>query len=127
MAGAVAVIGALIGAASSVHAGRQAREAREDAADLAAAEAQAAAEKQARETAQLLSQQQAAYAASGVSLEGTPLFVIEETERLAAEERASILELGGLRSSAHRQEGAGAYTQGVGQGVSTLLTGTGRW
>jgi hypothetical protein len=127
MAGAVAVIGALIGAASSIHAGRQAKEAKKDAAELARREGEAAAAKQARETAQLLSKQQAAYAASGVGLEGTPLFVIEETERLAAEERELILELSGYRSAALSEEGRAASLQGLGKGTSTLLTGTGRW
>lgn len=127
MAGAIAVIGAVIGAASSIRASRQAKDAKKDAAELAQREAEAAAAKQARETTQLLSEQQAAYAAGGVGLEGTPLFVIEETNRLAAEERALILELGGMRGSALRREGQAAGQQGFGQATSTLLTGLGDW
>lgn len=127
MAGAIGIIGTVIGAWSAYDAGKSAKEDKEDAAALALREAEENAKKQLRETDLLLSTQQSAYAASGVDLEGTPLFVIEQTNREAAEERELILELGGYRASALENQGASLYSQGLGQAASSFLTGTGKW
>lgn len=127
MAGAIGLAGTLIGVWSAYDTGKSAKEDKDDAADLAIREAEEAAKKQLQETEQILSTQQAAYASGGVSLEGTPLFVIEETNRKAAEERELILELGGYRSSALRNQGASLYTQGLGKAAGSFLTGTGKW
>lgn len=127
MGEAIALLGLLVSAGSVIHAADQAKDAKDDAADLAALEAQAAADKQARATEKLTSKQRAAYAAAGVDLEGTPLEVITTTEREAAEERDLILKLGDLRSSAFSTEGQSLWEQGLGEGAGTLLTGLGNF
>lgn len=123
MAGVIAAVAAVVGAGTSMYTASEARKAKRQAAETARVQAEMDARKQKKATDLLLSQQRAAYAASGVTMEGTPYEVMSLTQIEAEEEYNAILNLGSRRSQSYYAEGQQAYLQGMGQGATTLLTG----
>lgn len=124
MAAVAAVTIAVIGAGATAYSTHQAAEAREDEADRMKDEGKRAAEVHRRQTERLTSKQRAAYAASGVRVgEGTPLAVIEATQRDADEEREEILKGYGYRSDALKKDASRIRVSGYSSAAGTLLGG----
>ena len=72
----------------------------------------------------LIASQTVAYAKSGVTLEGSPLLVMEETEREGLAEADKIERTGRRRAEAERQAGRDAFTGGlIGAGASLASAG----
>jgi len=78
--------------------------------------------------------QMVSYLASGVTLEGSPLLVMEETRTKGAENVNEILRSGDASSSAARSEGRiqaaqlkssgrQAFTEGLSKGIGTIASG----
>jgi hypothetical protein len=87
----------------------------------------------AREVRQFASQQEMTYAKSGVTLEGSPLLVIEETRRLGQEEidatynrGRAVYRLGMQQASQVRNQGRGMMLAGLSRGLLSMgATGLG--
>lgn len=119
----IGVIGAVIGAASAVNQANAAKDTKRKAAAAAAAKAEAEAKRQRQATETLVSRQRALYAASGATLEGSPLEVMDITLDEAAAEREQIRMLGGLSSDIYHDAGNAAYSQGMGNAAGFLFSG----
>lgn len=115
VAAAVQAAGAGLNIAGGIQANREARRqariAREEAAEQAAARRQ--------EVDRFKSKQIVSFLKSGVELQGTPLAVLDETEREGQKEVSSILRAGQERSRALRLEGRTRLLQGLSSGLST--------
>lgn len=127
------VVSAGLGVAGAIQANRQAsaqRQVAEQAARQAQFEAEERAKARARDVKRLRSRQLVGFLKSGVALEGTPLDVLEETERLGEEDVAAIRRGGQARAGQFRQQAelasaagrsrllsglTGAFASGVGQ------------
>lgn len=131
------VAGALAGAAGAISSGRAARQAAEQNAlaaernaRISRQQARAEAEAQQRDARRRVGAARAAYGASGVTLEGSPLDVLEESASLAELDKQQILYNGELRAmgytdtaSLDRAGGRNAERQGYFGAASTLLLG----
>lgn len=124
MAGVISAVAVVVGTATSIYTASEAKKAKREAAEVARMESEFEANRQRKATERLIKQQRASYAASGVTMEGTPYEVMSLTEIEAEEEYNQILMLGGMRSRAYYKEGQQMFSQGLGQGATTLLTGT---
>lgn len=105
MSGYTAIVMAVVGAVSSISQAQQQKNAAkynqkvaENQAVAARQEAAANADTQRRKAAKTIGSMQASYAASGVSMEGSPLEVLEESARNAELDRLSILWSGDTRA-----------------------------
>lgn len=119
------------GLAARKEADRQAVEALRQG-DIARQEAEAEAQRRRREVKQTKSKQLVGFLKSGVSLEGTPFAVLQETERLGAEEVSAIRRAGferqrafGAQARALRVSGRQQLLTGISGAVGTL-SGTAR-
>lgn len=133
---------AVASAGASIYGGIEGKKAGDQQAALALAQANAAAAETkrvtdktaantAKEAKQYEDQQKLAYLKSGVTLEGSPLLVMEETRRLGADNVAEVKAAGAAQASAQLAEGrttaqtakaAGrqAMVQGITGGASAL-------
>ena len=109
MSGYTAITMAVIGAVSAVSQAQQQKSAAkynqkvaENQAVSARQEAAANADMQRRKSAKTIGSMQAAYGASGVTSEGSPLEVLEESARNAELDRLSILWSGETRAMGHQ-------------------------
>lgn len=125
---------AVVGAASSVASGYSAKQsARKEAGALksqgalAAQEAQIEASRRADEVQRLSKKQKLAFIKNGVTLEGSPLLVVEETTRQGQAEVDAISRRGyaiqslyNERAGITEREGRAQFIGGIGSGLSSL-------
>lgn len=71
-----------------------------------------------------LGRARANYGASGVTMEGSPLDVLEESAQTAELDRLTILQGGKMRADQYKTQGQNALVKGAGSAASTLLGGT---
>lgn len=137
---AMMAVGTLMSAASQAQQARDAKKAADFNASIAERNAGIARQQAAQDA--MLQQRQArqqfgaataAYGASGVTLEGSPLDVLEASAASAELDRQTILYKGELRAMGYtddatisRVQGQSAYNYGMGQAASTLLKGAGQ-
>lgn len=79
-----------------------------------------------RQTDALKGRQRAVVAASGTTLEGSPLLIVQDTAREAEIEVRHILRGGEARASAYQQAGEASAQAGFIDAGSTLLSGIGK-
>lgn len=89
---------------------------------------EAQAEQQAREKQKalkgLMAQQRLGFAKSGVTLEGSPLLIMEETQQEGQQEISDILSNARMRANMKRSAGRDAFTAGlINAGASAAKTG----
>jgi glutaredoxin len=136
MAATTALIAAaaLAGAGASIYGGIEGQKAGKEQAALAESDAAAAARETQRVTSKTVDaekkniektqrQQQIAYLKSGVTLEGSPLLVMEETRRLGAENIAEIEAAGKAQSEAQLAEGRRTAQTAKAAGRQAMLQG----
>ena len=124
MAATVAVVAFVVGAGSQIYSAHESAKDRDDARDRLKKQAKRDAEIHSEESKALRSKQIALYAASGVRVDdGSPLAVIEESQRRAEEERESILEGFGYREDALSDEASRIRVSGYSGAAGTLLGG----
>lgn len=139
--GAGYAISSTIGALSSIASGiaqvgatREEARYQEQQARLLQAEADREARQKAREVSDFQSLQAHRYASSGITLQGTPLIVMEETRRKGQEEVDAIIARGKAQSelmrakakqtrSAGRNAMFGSFLSGIGGGFEAYLMG----
>ena len=125
---------AIAGAGASVYGGIQGeKEAKKQAGFAESQAATAAAETERvtartvglekKETEDLRKRQQLAYLKSGVTLEGSPLLVMEETRRLGAENVAEIEAAGSAKAAAQIAEGRTTATAARASGRQQMTQG----
>ncbi len=132
--GTIAVVATVISVVSSVAGGIAAQSAAEEEAksierqgDLSRQEAEIEAQRTQRERDKFLKKQKLAFLKSGVTLEGSPLFVFEETRKESAKEVEAIRRQGGARftlgqerAEITRARGRAALIGGISSGASTI-------
>jgi len=116
---ALAAIGTAVSAGASVIGGIQQKNAADDQAAAAQKESELRARAEARENIALESRQRVAFLNSGVSLEGSPLLVLEESRRRGSENVGSILQSGQTQASSLRASGRSALIGGIGKAAQT--------
>lgn len=121
----IKVASSLVGGVQSFIAGKQSQSLYNQEADaqmregqILAQEAQAAAEQKAREGGKVQSKQALQYASSGITLEGTPLLVMEETRHLAQQEVDALIQRGQAQAQIAAIRAAGIRTAGAVQAAS---------
>ena len=143
----VSMAGGMKAGAEAAYLGQQQAKWKERDADIALQNSKYAAYMHMRNAGKMVGQQRAAYAASGVTVDvGSPLAVMDETNRVADAEHYNILREGQLQSDALRGDAqlmrmgaqniqTGATLSAVGQGLSSfsslggskgVSTGTGK-
>ncbi len=114
---------AAIGAGGVLYSAHQRKQAQREQASELEDRLEYEAERREREEEKLLSRQRAAYAASGVRLEGTPLEVIKYTQEEASREREELLRRGQYTADLMREEASDIWTTGMWNTTGTLLSG----
>jgi len=122
---AAIVVGSVISAAGSISAGKAEKKAAEQNAALARMQAEEDARLSRRQSDALMGRQRAVIAASGTTMEGSPLLIVQDTAREAEIEVRHILRGGAARASAYQQAGSAAAQAGFFDAGSTLLGGIG--
>lgn len=118
----------------SIFSGLQGMQAGKQQAEMAKAQAAMSAKEQVRLSAReaqmeaeaaddVRRRQKLAFMASGVSLQGSPLLVMEETRRKGAENVAEIMTSGGYSSAARLQEGRIMATNAKASGRQAFMSG----
>ena len=124
MAGTAVIIGTIVSAATGAYTTYKSAQDRDDAEDQLKKQAKRDAEVLSENAEILKKKQIAAYAASGVRVDvGSPLAVIEESQRKAEEERSAILEGYGNRGDTLSTEASRIRVGGYSGAASTLLSG----
>ncbi len=135
----VKVASTLIGGIASYSAGKKQQAVYNQEADATAREgqilkdeAELAAKQKARESGKFQSEQAHAYASSGITLEGSPLMVLEETRSLAQQEVDALRQRGEsqkqiatMRAAGLRASGAAAALSGRNAMFGSVLTAGG--
>lgn len=125
--GALAGAGAALGAVGSVFGGIQAEKAgREEAAETMKATKKEAKRKR-EELEKFKGRQTMSFLQSGVLLEGSPLLVLEETEREGGEEIREGIEGGFRRAESQRRAGRDALIRGLMQGAGSAISAGSRF
>lgn len=116
-------------AAYSAYSSVQAGKAQERAADKAEDRAKQAAALRAADTAKqhrrVIASQEARYGASGLTMEGSPLLVQQESIKESKDQLARILEGGEYTSGVYKQAGDEATMAGEANAIQSLLAGSG--
>lgn len=120
------IVGAVIGAAGSISAANAEKKAAQQNAALARMQAQEDARRAKRQSDALIGQQRAVTGASGTTIEGSPLLIVQDSAREAEIEIRHILAGGAARARAYQQAGRAAAQTGFIDAGSTLLSGVGR-
>jgi len=120
---AAAATAAVVSAGASIYGGIQARKQAKKEAALINEDAQHQANQHAKDVEKFRKRQKVAFLSSGVSLEGSPLLVLEETRKEGEEEVARIRRGGQIRSDIRQQQGRDAFVSGVLGGISSLAGG----
>lgn len=110
---AVQAVGGILG-------GMQANKVAKENARIEMENAKAEAKQKAKEVERLRSLQQAQYGASGVTLDGTPLMVLDETQKEGDAEVNDILRRGSNNAKVLRMEGRNAFTSGLFKAAGTV-------
>lgn len=117
----IALVGAAVSAAGAIAGGISQQAAANNAAKY---EKQAAAENARRQSVDAQKQigrARANYGASGVTMEGSPLDVLEESARTAELDRLTILQQGKVRAQKYKAQGKEALYGGITSAAGTLL------
>jgi|GEM_PF-2843663 len=126
MAETIAIASAVVGAVSSISGGMAANKQAKYNATIARQQAQADADKFARESRFRQGRARANIAGAGIELEGSPLDILESNALYQEVDRQSILQGGEAKARAMTYEGKAAQTAGfIGAGTS-LLSGAGK-
>lgn len=123
---ALAIVGSVVSAAGSISAGNAQKKAAQQNAALARMQAEEDARRSRRQSNALMGRQRAVVAASGTTMEGSPLLIVQDTAAEAETEIRHILRGGAARASAYQQAGGAAAQAGLIDAGSTLLSGVGR-
>jgi len=127
---------AVVGAASSVASGYSAKQAArreagalQEQGNLALEESRLAAQQRADEVRKTAKKQKLAFLKNGVTLEGSPLLTIQETERQGQQEVDAIIKRGyalndlyATRASITENQGRAQFIGGIGSGLSNLAS-----
>lgn len=116
---------ALIGAASAVKGGIDAKKAGKAKGRAIEAETQETIRLKENEIQDTLANQEVAFAKSGVLLQGTPLDVLRSTEIEGERQKQQILTTGNAQADQARRQGRNAFTQGILSGVGSIANGAG--
>lgn len=111
-------------AVGSIYGGIQANKAAKEQARIAQEDARAAADARGKQITKLKAEQQAQFAASGVTLDGTPLMVLDETQREGDAEVNDILRQGRNNAKVIRTQGRNALTSGILSAATTTAGNT---
>ena len=112
-----------IRAGASIYQAREARKASKRQAEMERANASRQAEQRRHDMRRRLGVQRASFAAQGLSLDGSPGVLLEETERFGEEDIRDILNMGNLRAKEARRRGKAAWIGGGLGAVGSLLDG----
>lgn len=127
-AAAIPVIITAAAAAYSAYSSVQAGKAQENAADKAEKRAKQAAALKAADTAQqhrrVIANQEASYGAAGLTMEGSPLLVQQESIKESKEQLRRIVEGGQYTSDVYKQTGDEAAMAGEAGAIQSLLNGS---
>lgn len=117
----------VVGGGLQLKAGLDAKKEAKRQAEINDKETKLKADMNAMEAEKFRARQRMQYLKSGVQLEGSPLLVLEESERLAQIEQQAILDSGTARSDSLKAQGRSRMWEGIGnmmtasaKGVSTL-------
>lgn len=116
VAAGVSAVGAVAGGVSQMNAANAA-------ADYEKKAAAENARRQSVDARRQLGKMRAGYGASGVTMAGSPLDVLEDSAREAELDRLTILQSGKLRAKRYEAQGQEAFIQGVGGAANALLSG----
>jgi hypothetical protein len=120
------IVGSVISAAGSLSAASSQKKAAQQNATLARLQAEEEVRRLRRQSDALMGRQRAVVAASGTTMEGSPLLIVQDTAREAEIEIRHILRGGEARANAFQQAGSAAAQAGLIDAGSTLLSGIGR-
>jgi hypothetical protein len=131
---ALAAAAATVAAGASIYGGMEGRKAAKEQEGLAREQSAAGAAEIMRQTGrtvdlenrnitQTVQQQELGYLASGVTLEGSPLLMMEETRRLGAENIEEIKKAGAAGSTARIAEGEATAKAAKASGRAALIGG----
>ena len=123
---AAVIVGSVVSAAGSISAGNAQKKAAQQNAALARIQAEEDARRSRRQSNGLMGRQRAVVAASGTTLEGSPLLIVQDTAAEAETEIRHILRGGEARASAYQQSGNAAGQAALIDAGATLLSGVGR-
>lgn len=119
-AAAIGAGAAVVGAGASIAGGISARKESKKQVGLQRAATSAKATAREKQIKGILAEQKLSFLKSGVTLEGTPLIVQKEQEKLGRQEVADIRQFGEAQSSSLLGQGRQALVGGLGAGVSQL-------
>lgn len=120
---AAIIIGSVVSAAGSIAAGNAEKKAAQQNVVLARMQAEEDARRSARQSSALMGRQRAVVAASGTTLEGSPLLLSQDTAREAEIEFQHIRRGGAARADAYDRAGDAAARAGFIDAGATLLGG----
>ena len=127
-AAAIPIVITAAAAAYSAYSSHKAGQAQENAADKAEDRAKAAATLRAADTAKqhrrVISSQEASYGAAGLTMEGSPLLVQQESLKESKEQLRRIVEGGQYTSGVYKQAGDEAEMAGEAGAIQSLLSGS---
>ena len=126
MATGAIIAGTVISAAGTISAGNAQKKAQQQNAALVRVQAEEDARRSRRQSEALMGRQRAVVAASGTTLEGSPLLIMQDTAAEAETEIRHILRGGQARASAYQRAGSAAAQAGFIDAGSTLLSGVDR-
>ena len=127
-AAAIPVVITAAAAAFSAYSSHKAGQAQEKAADKAEDRAKRAAALRAADTAKqhrrVIASQEASYGAAGLTMEGSPLLVQQESLKESKEQLRRIVEGGQYTSDVYKQAGDEAAMAGEAGAIQSLLSGS---
>jgi len=128
-AAAIPVVITAAAAAYSAYSSHKAGQAQERAADKAEDRAKQAAALRAADTAKqhrrVIASQEASYGAAGLTMEGSPLLVQQESLKESKDQLSRILEGGDYTAGVYKQAGDEAAMVGEANAIQSLLAGSG--
>ncbi|MDH3231769.1 MAG: hypothetical protein OEN55_18415 [Alphaproteobacteria bacterium] len=123
---ALAIVGTVVSTAGSIAAGNAQKKAAQQNAAFARMQAEEDARRSRRQSDALLGRQRAVVAASGTTMEGSPLLIVQDAAAEAETEIRHILRGGAAQAGAYRQAGSAAAQAGFIDAGATLLGGAAR-
>lgn len=117
----------LLNAGARLYTANEARKASNRQAKLIREQTSRDAAQRQRQNQRLLAQQRSRYTAAGVTLEGTPGLVLDETDSMAAQDIADLYYYGQQNSNAARRTGRARMIGGTLDAGGSLLGGYDNW
>ncbi|MCC4240386.1 hypothetical protein [Thalassospira povalilytica] len=117
----------LLGAGAKLYAANETRKASNRQAKLIREQSSRDAALRQRQNQRLLASQRARYSAAGVTLEGTPGLVMDETDSMAAQDIADLYYFGNQNANAARRTGRAGMIGGTLDAGGSLLGGYDNW